>query len=206
MRRRIRTSSALTTSLALLSTAAITSSSSSSSISNNPLLAFTTAPPPANNRIRRKLLARTIFQASSNSNDNHQSEFTRYTAAATTKKEQEQRSSNTNDVTTNNNGIANPSSTLSMMVDEQREFEINLGRAVDTLKQDYPKLLTNDPSWNIYHSDLEVIDPTGVSLHGLSNYKRAFSFIHAVVYMFYCEEKSGLTFRSTYDWARKAIR
>lgn len=93
-----------------------------------------------------------------------------------------------------------------MMVDEQREFEINLGRAVDTLKQDYPKLLTNDPSWNIYHSDLEVIDPTGVSLHGLSNYKRAFSFIHAMVYMFYCEEKSGLTFRSTYDWARKAIR
>lgn len=205
MRRRIRTSSALTTSLALLSTAAITSSSSSSSsLSNNPLLAFTTAPPPANNRIRRKLLARTIFQASSsNTNDNHQSEFTRYTAAATTKKEQEQRSS-TNDVA--NSGIANPSSTLSMMVDEQREFEINLGRAVDTLKQDYPKLLTNDPSWNIYHSDLEVIDPTGVSLHGLSNYKRAFSFIHAVVYMFYCEEKSGLTFRSTYDWARKAIR
>ena len=93
-----------------------------------------------------------------------------------------------------------------MMVDQQREFEINLGRAVDTLKRDYPKLLTNDPSWNIYHSDLEVIDPTGVSLHGLSNYKRAFSFIHAVVYMFYCEEKSGLTFRSTYDWARKVIR
>lgn len=206
MRRRIRSSSALTTSLALLSTAAITSSSSSSSpLSNNPLLAFTSAP-PANDRIRRKLLARTILQASS-SNDIYQSEFTRYTVAATTKKEQEQQSrSSNNDLTANNNVITNPSSTLSMMVDEQREFEINLGRAVDTLKQDYPKLLTNDPSWNIYHSDLEVIDPTGVSLHGLSNYKRAFSFIHAMVYMFYCEEKSGLTFRSTYDWARKAIR
>ncbi|KAL7494896.1 hypothetical protein ACHAWT_003451 [Skeletonema menzelii] len=206
MRRRIRSSSALTTSLALLSTAAITSSSSSSSpLSNNPLLAFTSAP-PANDRIRRKLLARTILQASS-SNDIYQSEFTRYTVAATTKKEQEQQSrSSNNDLTANNNVITNPSSTLSMMVDKQREFEINLGRAVDTLKQDYPKLLTNDPSWNIYHSDLEVIDPTGVSLHGLSNYKRAFSFIHAMVYMFYCEEKSGLTFRSTYDWARKAIR
>eukprot|EP00574_Skeletonema_japonicum_P012922 CAMPEP_0201739516 /NCGR_PEP_ID=MMETSP0593-20130828/45821_1 /ASSEMBLY_ACC=CAM_ASM_000672 /TAXON_ID=267983 /ORGANISM="Skeletonema japonicum, Strain CCMP2506" /LENGTH=475 /DNA_ID=CAMNT_0048233789 /DNA_START=560 /DNA_END=1987 /DNA_ORIENTATION=+ len=202
MRRRIR-SSALT-SLALLSTATISSSSSSSSpLSNNPLLAFTT---PANNRIRRKLLARTILQASSSSSndDNQLSEFTRYTAAATTKKEQS--SSKTNNDVSTNNGIANPSSTLSMMVDQQREFEINLGRAMDTLKNDYPKLLTNDPSWNIYHTDLEVIDPTGVSLHGLSNYKRAFSFIHAVVYMFYCEEKSGLTFRSTYDWARKAIR
>mmetsp|Transcript_31306 Transcript_31306/g.46968 ORF Transcript_31306/g.46968 Transcript_31306/m.46968 type:complete len:483 (-) Transcript_31306:528-1976(-) len=208
MRRRIK-SSAVTTSLALLSTAAIISSSSSS-LSNNPLLAFTTSP-PASDRIRRKLLARTILQASSSSSDDNQlSEFTKYTATATSKKEQEQQSSSSsnNDATTNNNnnGIANPSSTLSMMVDQQREFEINLGRAVDTLKRDYPKLLTHDPSWNIYHSDLEVIDPTGVSLHGLSNYKRAFSFIHAVVYMFYCEEKSGLTFRSTYDWARKAIR
>jgi len=202
MRRRIRSSSL--TSLALLSTAALSSSSSwSLSNSNNALLAFT--PTPANDRIRRKLVARSSRQSSSS--DNQLSEFARYTATATTKKEQEQLSASNNDPTSsNNNGIANPSSTLSMMVDQQREFEINLGRAVDTLKRDYPKLLTRDPSWNIYHSDLEVIDPTGVSLHGLSNYKRAFSFIHAVVYMFYCEEKSLLTFRSTYDWARKCIR
>jgi hypothetical protein len=202
MRRRIRSSSL--TSLALLSTAALSSSSSwSLSNSNNALLAFT--PTPANDRIRRKLVARSSLQSSSS--DNQLSEFAKYTATATTKKEQEQLSASNNDPTSSkNNGIANPSSTLSMMVDQQREFEINLGRAVDTLKRDYPKLLTRDPSWNIYHSDLEVIDPTGVSLHGLSNYKRAFSFIHAVVYMFYCEEKSLLTFRSTYDWARKCIR
>lgn len=196
MRRRIR-SSALT-SLALLSTAAL---------SNNNPLAFTTPGP-----IRRKILARSILQQS-NSNS-RSTEFTRYTATATTKKEQEQVSNSSNDnnddaATNDNNGGSSScpsSSTLSMMVDQQREFEINLGRAVDTLKRDYPKLLSNDPSWNIYHTDLEVIDPTGVSLHGLSNYKRAFSFIHAVVYMFYCEEKSCLTFRSTYDWARKSIR
>lgn len=196
MRRRIR-SSALT-SLALLSTAAL---------SNNNPLAFTTPGP-----IRRKILARSILQQS-NSNS-RSTEFTRYTATATTKKEQEQVSNSSNDnnddaATNDNNGVSSScpsSSTLSMMVDQQREFEINLGRAVDTLKRDYPKLLSNDPSWNIYHTDLEVIDPTGVSLHGLSNYKRAFSFIHAVVYMFYCEEKSCLTFRSTYDWARKSIR
>lgn len=93
------------------------------------------------------------------------------------------------------------------MVDSQKEFEINLGRAVDTLKSDYPKLLTENPSWNIYHPDLEVIDPTGVSLHGLDNYKMAFGFIHGVVKWFYCEEKSGLTsIRVGYDWARKCIR
>jgi hypothetical protein len=126
------------------------------------------------------------------------------------KKQQQQKI--TNDDTSNGGGDSLISTaplvgeTLGEMVDQQREFEINLGRAVDTLKRDYPKLLTHDPEWKIYHSSLEVIDPTGVSLHGLSNYRRAFSFIHAVVYMFYCEEKSGLTFRTVYDWARKCIR
>ena len=99
------------------------------------------------------------------------------------------------------------STTLSMIVDSQKEFEMNLGKAVDTLKSDYPNLLSKNPSWDIYHGDLEVIDPTGVSLHGLDNYKLAFSFIHGVVNWFYCEEKSGVTsVRATYDWARKAIR
>jgi Uncharacterized conserved protein (DUF2358) len=157
----------------------------------------------ANNRIRRKLVARTIL---SHNNDLH-SEFARYTAsssATTDKQKQQQLNDKRND-----SSIPTPTSATALvgeMVESQREFEINLGRAVDTLKRDYPKLLTRDPDWKIYHDDLEVIDPTGVSLHGLSNYKRAFSFIHAVVYMFYCEEKSGLTFRTVYDWARKSIR
>jgi len=52
-----------------------------------------------------------------------------------------------------------------------------------------------------------VVDPSGVSLHGLNSYKKAFFFIHGVVKMFYCGEKSGLTsIRIGYDWARKCIR
>jgi len=94
-----------------------------------------------------------------------------------------------------------------MMVDNEKEFELSLGRAVDTLKSDYPNLLTEDPSWNIYHDDLEVVDPTGVSLVGLDNYRMAFGFVHGVVRWFYCEEKSGVTsVRVGYDWARKCIR
>lgn len=125
-------------------------------------------------------------------------------------KQQKATNNNNNEDTSNGDSLISSTAplgeTLGEMVDQQREFEINLGRAVDTLKRDYPKLLTHDPEWNIYHANLEVIDPTGVSLHGLSNYRRAFSFIHTVVYMFYCEEKSGLTFRTVYDWARKCIR
>jgi hypothetical protein len=92
-------------------------------------------------------------------------------------------------------------------VDSEQEFEINLGKAVDTLKKDYPNLLTKNPNWEIYHDELDVIDPSGVSLHGLNSYKKAFFFIHGVVKMFYCSEKSGLTsIRLGYDWARKCIR
>ena len=71
----------------------------------------------------------------------------------------------------------NTGSPLSIIVDNQKEFEINLGRAIDTLRSDYPTLLTKNPSWKIYHSQLEVVDPSGVSLIGLENYKMAFSFI-----------------------------
>ena len=220
-------------SLALLSTLATISSSSSSSLSTNPLLlAFappattktTTATTRANDRIRRTVLARTILHSFNNSNNNDKDDYGEpllYSELMMTtdnkqeekrqQKKQQQKITNDNDDTTSNGddsliSTAPLGETLGEMVDQQREFEINLGRAVDTLKRDYPKLLTHDPEWNIYHSNLEVIDPTGVSLHGLSNYRRAFSFIHAVVYMFYCEEKSGLTFRTVYDWARKCIR
>lgn len=34
---------------------------------------------------------------------------------------------------------------LRMLCDEQREFELNLGKAVDTLKHDYPYILTDQP-------------------------------------------------------------
>jgi len=98
--------------------------------------------------------------------------------------------------------------TISMVAEaEEENFEIHLGRAVDTLKSDYPTLLTDNPSWHIYHDDLEVVDPTGVSLHGLENYQKAFTFIHGVAKWFYCEEKSALTsVRVGYDVARKCIR
>ena len=51
-----------------------------------------------------------------------------------------------------------------------------------------------------------MIDPSGVKLHGLDNYKSAFSLLHAIVNIFYCPERSGITFRMCYDKARRNIR
>ena len=73
-------------------------------------------------------------------------------------KMQQQKSSNDEDTSNSDDSLISTvplGETLGEIVDQQREFEINLGRAVDTLKRDYPKLLTHDPEWNIYHSSLE---------------------------------------------------
>jgi len=98
------------------------------------------------------------------------------------------------------------STPLGMIVDERHEFELALGKCLDTLRQDYPKILINNPDFSIYHEKLETIDPSGVKLHGLKNYKQAWNFVHAIINVFYCPERSGLTFKMVYDMARNNIR
>lgn len=86
------------------------------------------------------------------------------------------------------------------------DFELQLGRALDTLRKDYPYLLVKSPNFEIYSPDIQVVDPSGVTLHSLQSYKNSFYFLHMVVRLFYCPDKSGLTFRLAYDCARKNIR
>lgn len=163
---------------------------SSVAYSSQPLAFTTTTNRIFSKHVRRRVLARSFFHATS-TKDEH-AEFAAKRRTRTSFPDDDSSLS---------------SSTLSMIVDSQKEFEMNLGKAVDTLKSDYPNLLSKNPTWDIYHKDLEVIDPTGVSLHGLENYKMAFTFVHGVVKWFYCEDKSGLTsIRVGYDWARKCIR
>mmetsp|Transcript_12316 Transcript_12316/g.17181 ORF Transcript_12316/g.17181 Transcript_12316/m.17181 type:complete len:473 (+) Transcript_12316:124-1542(+) len=106
------------------------------------------------------------------------------------------------------NLVQKPSSgtPLGMIVDERHEFELALGKCLDTLRSDYPNILVSNPDFDIYHEELETIDPSGVKLHGLKNYKKAWNFVHAIINVFYCPERSGLTFKMVYDMARNNIR
>lgn len=92
------------------------------------------------------------------------------------------------------------------ITDERNEYKLNLGKALDTLRSDYPKIFEACPDFSIYHQSLEVIDPSGVTLHGLNNYKNFFRVLRGIVSFFYCADKSNLTFRLVYDWARSSIR
>jgi hypothetical protein len=60
--------------------------------------------------------------------------------------------------------------------------------------------------YSIYDAELEVMDPSGIRLHGIRNYKAVFRLLHAIVGIFYCPERSGLTFRMCFDKARQNIR
>lgn len=51
-----------------------------------------------------------------------------------------------------------------------------------------------------------VVDPSGFTLHGLESYKNAFRLVHLIVELFYCKERSLLTFRLVYDVTRTNIR
>lgn len=114
------------------------------------------------------------------------------------------------------------------------EYELQVGRALDTLKSDYPDMLKQTPrksmqlgivdlvtgptvqlaltdlfsssDFSIYHPAIEVVDPSGFTLNGIQNYKQAFNLVHGIINVFYCPEKSLLTFRIVYDCARHNIR
>jgi len=90
--------------------------------------------------------------------------------------------------------------------ERQNEFKMAVGRAIDTLRSDYPDILTKSPDFSIYHDDIEVVDPSGVTLHGLRDYKFSFRIVHALVQFFYCPSDSTLTFRLMYDSNRNSVR
>lgn len=90
--------------------------------------------------------------------------------------------------------------------DDNREFELKLGKAMDTLRKDYPEMLKSAPDFSIYHEEIETVDPSGFKLHTLSKYKKSFQFLHGMLNFFYDPSLSLLTFRLIYDCARKDIR
>eukprot|EP00980_Cylindrotheca_fusiformis_P030972 scaffold25694_cov127-Cylindrotheca_fusiformis.AAC.3 len=91
------------------------------------------------------------------------------------------------------------------IADERQEFQVNLGKAMDTLRKDMPEILKCPPDYSIYHEDIRVIDPSGVQLTGIESYKQSIHFMHAIL-KFWFQGRSGLQFRMVYDFCRSSIR
>jgi len=91
-------------------------------------------------------------------------------------------------------------------LDKKESFELHVGRALDTLRSDYPGILTQNPNFNIYDPTIEFVDPSGVKVHGLRQYKGAFTLLHALIQVIYCPSRSSISYRMCYDKARQNIR
>jgi len=83
-------------------------------------------------RVRRRVVAQSLLHAVEN-DERLAAEFSSPRLALTTKERTKK---------VREDRLPSTSTTLSALVDSQKDFEMNLGRAVDTLKADYPKLLT----------------------------------------------------------------
>jgi len=60
--------------------------------------------------------------------------------------------------------------------------------------------------FDIYHDEISVVDPSGVQLYGLKNYKSCFSFLQTLVRFLYNLSESSVQSRMVYDFARQSIR
>lgn len=94
---------------------------------------------------------------------------------------------------------------IQQIADERQEFNMNLGKAMDTLKKDIPEILRTAPDYSIYHKEITVIDPSGVRLEGLENYKSSMAFFRSFI-KFWFSASSRLQHRTVYDFCRSSIR
>jgi hypothetical protein len=95
---------------------------------------------------------------------------------------------------------------LQQITDERRNFQMNLGKAMDTLRKDLPYLLKETPDYSIYHNDITVVDPSGVQLTGIDNYKSSIKFLQQFVNFWFQPDRNALQYRLVYDFARSSIR
>ena len=68
-----------------------------------------------------------------------------------------------------------PSPNGSQQARRSPEYQLNVGKATDTLRADLPYILTQEPDLSIYAKHILVTDPSGMSLKGIDNYQRVWS-------------------------------
>mmetsp|Transcript_10075 Transcript_10075/g.18126 ORF Transcript_10075/g.18126 Transcript_10075/m.18126 type:complete len:249 (+) Transcript_10075:116-862(+) len=107
-------------------------------------------------------------------------------------------------LTSNENNL---SPFLQGMVDEQRELQMNVGKAMDVLRKDYPYFLKRAPDYSIYHDSISVSASDGkIQLSKLPSYKKAFSGIRTMLSFLYDTDRSVIQSRMVYDSTKTQIR
>jgi len=95
---------------------------------------------------------------------------------------------------------------LQEITNERKNFQMNLGKAMDTLRKDMPSILKKMPDLTIYHDEIMVVDPSGVQITGIENYKNSIKFMQQFMNFWFQEKRNGLQYRLVYDFARSSIK
>jgi len=100
-----------------------------------------------------------------------------------------------------------PLSPLSDLINKRRTNELSLGGTIETLKNDYPNLLTTPPDFTIYNPHITVVDPSGVSaVSGLPAYRTLITMLRKAATVFFDPTTSYIEHKLDYDWPRNQIR
>jgi Uncharacterized conserved protein (DUF2358) len=81
------------------------------------------------------------------------------------------------------------------------EFALHIGRALDTLRKEYPQILTQSPDFSLYDEDVEFCMDLAASplsayksrIHGLPRYKVMWDLLHGFLRLFYHTEQSYMS-------------
>lgn len=93
------------------------------------------------------------------------------------------------------------------MVDEQRELQMNVGKAMDVLRKDYPYFMKRAPDYSIYHDSISLKASDGqIQVTKLSSYKKAFGIMRTMLSLMYDTDRSIIQSRMVYDTTRSQIR
>lgn len=96
---------------------------------------------------------------------------------------------------------------LQGMVNEQAELQMNVGKAMDVLRKDYPYFLKRAPDYSIYHDSISLSASDGqIQLTKLPSYKKTFSVMRTMLSILYDTDRSVVQSRMVYDATRTQIR
>eukprot|EP01082_Thalassiosira_pseudonana_P009422 g8338.t1 g8338 contig29:287246-288154(+) len=98
---------------------------------------------------------------------------------------------------------------LQEMVDEQRELQMNVGRAMDVLRKDYPYFLKRSPDYSIYSPQIQLHysqNNNHILSKSLPTYKSTLSLTRSMLSLLYDPDRSVIQNRMVYDSTRCQIR
>jgi len=93
------------------------------------------------------------------------------------------------------------------MEEKEREFELNRGKAVDTLLTDYASMFDSSPmDWSIYHDRILLKDNQGFSIEGKKSYKLFFRTVTNLLNLVFSDSQTSVVLMDKYGIDKSKIK